>query len=220
MLDKRKIAAIGVASLAGVLTATGASAGGTNGAASQGGEKTFGAQLSPVAHDPARDAGSNATGAAELSLLGRSLTTELTAAGTSANLPHAMHIHGARQAANECPGPDRRDDITDDGLIETAEGQPDYGPVKVSFTTSGDTSPGSTFALDRFPVADAGGSFAYERSFQIPGKLASRLGDLHIVVHGHDLNGNGSYDGPNSALGVPLEAELPVACGTISPTSE
>ena len=217
MSDKRRIAAVGAASLAAVLTATGAAAGGPNGAASQGGEKTFAAQLSPVAHDPARDSGSAATGAAELSLIGRRLTTELTAAGTSANLPHAMHIHGARQAANECPGPDRRDDITDDGLIETAEGLPDYGPVQVSFTTSGDTSPDSTFALDRFPVADAGGSLAYEQSFRVPGKVASRLGDLHIVVHGHDLNGNGSYDGPDSALGVPLEAELPIACGTISP---
>jgi hypothetical protein len=45
---------------------------------------------------------------------------------------------------------------------------------------------------------------------------------MHIVVHGNDLNGNGAYDGPSSSLSaligaqVPLEAELPVACGPIN----
>jgi hypothetical protein len=41
-------------------------------------------------------------------------------------------------------------------------------------------------------------------------------------VHGHDLNGNGTCDGESSSLSalvgveVPLEAELPVACGPIN----
>ena len=44
-----------------------------------------------------------------------------------------------------------------------------------------------------------------------------RLENLHIVIHGEDLNNSGEYDGRISTLGVgiPLEAELPVACGTI-----
>ena len=41
---------------------------------------------------------------------------------------------------------------------------------------------------------------------------------MHIVVHGHDLDGSGAYDGPEGYLGagVPLEAELPMACGEIT----
>lgn len=187
-----------------------------NGAADPGGTKSFGAALAPVPHDPAADGGSNASGAARLTLRGTSLTTQLAVNGATPGLPHAMHIHGDRKAANECPGLDRRDDITNDGLIETAEGLPDYGPIDVSFTTSGDTSAASGLALDRFPVADSSGTVSYMRTFEIPGKFASKLGDLHIVVHGHDINGNGVYDGPNAALGVPIEAELPIACGTIN----
>jgi hypothetical protein len=36
-----------------------------------------------------------------------------------------------------------------------------------------------------------------------------------VVIHGEDLNNNGVYDGPTTGLGVPLEAELPVACGEL-----
>ena len=57
----------------------------------------------------------------------------------------------------------------------------------------------------------------------MPAEVADNLGRLHIVVHGADLNGNGVYDfGPGTSTlsslagaPVPLEAELPVACGTI-----
>jgi hypothetical protein len=39
---------------------------------------------------------------------------------------------------------------------------------------------------------------------------------MHVVIHGEDLDNNGSYGGRTTALGAPLEAELPVACGEIS----
>ena len=76
--------------------------------------------------------------------------------------------------------------------------------------------------LSRFPVADRFGFVNYQRSFPIPDNVAQRLNDMHIVVHGHDLDGSGAYDGVESSLSgligmsVPLEAELPVACGPLT----
>ena len=175
------------------------------------------AQLSPVPH-PGNDGGSNVTARAKLHLRGQELSVLLKARGLSGDLPHAMHIHG--KDAGElafCPGADRADDLRADGLIETAEGLEDYGPVQVSFTTVGDTGPGSVLALDRFPVATRNGHLTYRRTFQIPADIAANLDEKHIVIHGEDINGNGTYDAePKSAgLGVSLEAELPVACGEI-----
>lgn len=177
----------------------------------------FDAQLNAVPHDPAADNGSNVTGSAKL-LRGadNDVKIQIKASGLDP-LPHAMHIHG-KEAAGEiamCPGADRRDDLVNDGLIETAEGLPDYGGIFVSFTLFGDTSPGSALALPRFPAADSSGYLEYERRIAVPANIASRLDEMHIVIHGEDLDNNGSYGGRTTVLGAPLEAELPVACGEI-----
>lgn len=171
--------------------------------------------LDPVPHDPAADNGSNVTGAAWLDQRGRNVDVRIVATGLDA-LPHAMHIHGLdHPEVAMCPGVDRRDDLVDDGLIETAEGLPDYGPIKVSLTTTGDTSPASALDLTRFPSGSALGVMTYQRRIKLPLDVAQRLGDMEIVIHGEDLNDNGMYDGRTTVLGAPLEAELPVACGHI-----
>jgi hypothetical protein len=175
------------------------------------------AKLGAVPHLPTADGNSNASGTAKLVRKGRRVSVLVKAMGLSPRLPHAMHIHG-KEAAGElatCPGANRRDDLVDDGLIETAEGLDDYGPVLVSFTTRGDTSADSVLALDRFPVARKNGTFTYTRNIKVPANLAGRLDELHVVIHGHDIDGNGKYEGRTTALGAPLEGELPVACGQI-----
>lgn len=177
------------------------------------------ASLRPVPHDPGADSGSNVTGKAKLFLRrDNRLQVNLKARGLSPKLPHAIHIHGkdAPEIAH-CPGADRRDDLVDDGLIETVEGIDDYGPVQVSFTTRGDTERGQHARARPLPVAKGNGSLQYHRAFQIPTDVARRLGDHHVVIHGEDLNGDGAYGGRTTALGAPLEAELPVACGELSP---
>lgn len=173
------------------------------------------AKLAPVPHDSAADAGSRTRGVVNVRARGDgTLKVRLKARRTSARLPHAVHIHGKdHPEVASCPGPDRRDDIVDDGLIETAEGLDDYGPVLVSFTTRGDTSEESILALDRFPVAKRNGLLKYKRTFSVPLSIASRLDDHHVVVHGHDLDRDGSYGGRTTVLGAPLEGELPIACG-------
>ncbi len=182
---------------------------------------SFSVSLSPIPHDPAADGGSNVTSSSTLSLQGTRLTVNLTASGLSPNLPHLIHIHGVLQARNECPrlAADKPKNGGDgNGLIDTLEGLPAYGPILVTFSTSGDTSAAAGFNLSTASFSDAAGNLTYSRTFKIPQKIASDLSDLHVVIHGLDLNGNHAYDGVESSLGmgIPLEAELPVACGPIN----
>ncbi len=170
---------------------------------------------------------SGASGHANLTLKGNTLKTKINSHGLAPNLPHAQHIHGFEQAVSECPT--LAADTDDDGLVNTLEGAPSYGPVQVSFTTEGDTSAASVLAVDRFPVANAGGSINYKRTFEIESnpqgltsaEIANGLGDFAIVQHGVDLNGNGEYDfeAGESELNpsLPQEATIPANCGVINP---
>jgi hypothetical protein len=190
--------------------------------------KDFGAfrvGLDSVPHDPEVDGGSEATARATIVRSRDRLTVIVRGEGFAPNLPHAQHIHGNidGEATEVCPGPDRRDDRVDDGLIDVVEGLPDYGPVNISLTTSGDTSAASGLAVDRFPVADEDGDLFYVRSFKVDPVVADQLGDLHVVIHGIDTNNNGAYDfsaGPSSLdPSLPLEATVPAACGEVIPGS-
>jgi hypothetical protein len=186
---------------------------------------SFAASLQPIPHNSTADGGSNVKGHASLSLTGRQLTVELSASGLTPNEPHAMHIHGVLDGTNECPPAsadvntgDPIDSVTrqilgtPDGLLSLNEGLPFYGPIDVSFTTSGDTSAASGLALERFPVANSKGKISYNRTFSIPIEVAKNLSDLHIVLHGTDL----PSDADHSSLSSLFEATLPVACGTIN----
>ena len=176
------------------------------------GKTRFEATLAPIPHDPADDFGSNVTGTASLKVTGTEVHVNIHVRGLTPNLPHAMHIHGNLAAVNECPPASA--DTTGDGLISLEEGAPFYGPIDVSFTTSGDTSAASGLALARFPVADDEGNLNYNRTFTIPQAVLNSLGSLHIVVHGLAFDGNSS--GTVGGYDSLFEAVLPVACGTIS----
>jgi hypothetical protein len=173
----------------------------------------FKAELKPLNH-------SGAEGHAILEKEGTNkLETEIHSHGLAPKLPHAQHIHGFKKAVSECP---TLAASGDDNLITTAEGLPSYGPIQVSLTTKGDTSPNSALAVDRFPVANAKGSVEYERTFSVPSNVAQNLGKKVIVQHGVDLNDNGRYDfkaAGKSELdpSLPQEATLPATCGVINP---
>lgn len=133
--------------------------------------------------------------------------------------PHAQHIHGELGAANTCPDPDTADS-DGDGVVTTAEGLPFYGGIQVSLTTEGDTSADSALAVSRFPVTEQG-AYSYDRTVPVSSDVADAFGNLHIVIHGIDLNKSGEYDGERrSSLTdeLPLEATVPAACGAIKLT--
>ena len=177
---------------------------------SAGGQSSFMADLNPLNR-------SGADGNAILHKEGGTLDAKIYSTGMAPNLPHAQHIHGMVQAVSECPT--LAADANDDGLVNTAEGLPSYGPIAVSLTTRGDTSPNSALAVSRFPVANSGGFMDYERTFSVPNKVAGNLGKFAIVQHGVDLNGNGVYDfeaGPSELdPSLPQEATIPANCGVI-----
>ena len=66
------------------------------------------------------------------------------------------------------------DDAKGDGTLNTTDGGPAYGPIVVSLTKTGDTSPDSGLAVDRFDTAP-GGKISYERG-SINGLLRRRGG--------------------------------------------
>ncbi len=176
---------------------------------------TFIANTRPVPHT-ASGSGLNVSGTATFELQSKKLTAHIEASGLSPDLPHLMHIHGVIGAQNDCP--DSSADENGDGFIDTADGLPAYGPVVVTFSTTGDTSAAAAFNLEVAVEADGNGHIDYTRTFTIPKAVAKDIANLHVVIHGADLNGSGDYDGVISSLGmgIPLEAELPVSCGTIN----
>lgn len=141
---------------------------------------------------------------------------EITSSGLTPGLPHAQHIHGGMSLVSSCPTP--ANDTDGDGLVNTAEGQPAYGAVLTSLTTSGDTSADSALAVDRFPTANDDGSQTYSQTVTIDQDMADNLGNFAIVQHGIDLDDSGMYDGDaKSSLDpeLPLEATIPANCGKV-----
>lgn len=159
---------------------------------------------------------------------------EVHAHGLSPDAPHAQHIHYGDDARNECP--QLFDDANGDGRINTLEGVPAYGPVVVSLTTTGDTSPASLLAVDRFPVAEDG-SYSYSRSnidfthvagtgYQggggTPKQIADsiREGEGVVVIHGIDYDDSGTYSFSEEGASelnadLPAEATDPAVCGVL-----
>ena len=152
---------------------------------------------------------------------------EVHASGLTPNAPHAQHIHYGETAEHECPGAER--DVNLDGRLDTVEGTPAYGPVVVSLTSTGDTTPASFLAVGRFPVSE-NGSYHYSRDGIRITKVAGtgtakeiadgiRAGEGVVVIHGIDYNGNGTYDFSSGASeldpNLPAEATDPAACGVL-----
>ncbi|MFD8784126.1 hypothetical protein [Kitasatospora sp. NPDC059599] len=141
----------------------------------------------------------------------------VNASGLLDGAPHAMHIHV--KGSGECPTADAATLHNGHPAISTADGLPAYGPIGTSLATTGDTSPASALAVDRFPST---GTFHYSRTIQLTSDVARqvRADNAVVVIHGIDYNHNGRYDGVlgpselNPAL--PQEATPPPAlCGAL-----
>ena len=159
------------------------------------------------------------SGTAMVTVNGNKITVTMAAMGLLADQPHAAHIHFGADARHECPTLD--DDEDGNGRLNTSEGAPAYGPVVVSLTKTGDTSPDSTLAVDRFDTAK-GGEISYERgSIKVSNDVANAIadGESVVVIHGVDHNDNGKYDGKEKSDlddSLPAEATDPALCGALT----
>jgi hypothetical protein len=208
-VSMRTIYRVGIAVLAGAALAVPAVT--TSSAQASTGDLV--AHLQPVALN-----GVDGTGTAWVSVRGTRVDVTMAASGLLADAPHAAHIHFGAEARHECPN--AGDDTSGDGTLTTSEGGPAYGPVAVSLTKTGDTSPASALAIDRFDTAP-GGNLTYQRGhIKVSQSVAKAIteGQAVIVIHGVDHNHDGMYDGATASdldPALPTEATDPALCGSI-----
>ena len=171
------------------------------------------ATLRPVALN-----GVPASGTAMVTVNGTRIDVTMAATGLLPDNPHAAHIHFGADARHECPV--AADDANHDGHLNTTDGGPAYGPIVVSLTKTGDTSPASALAVDRFDTAP-GGKLTYERgSITVSADVAQAItaGKADVVIHGVDYNHDGKYDGDTKSdldPSLPTEATDPAVCGVL-----
>jgi hypothetical protein len=163
---------------------------------------------------------SGTRGNADVMFRGGRAHVDIDASGLARHLPHAQHIHFGKEARHECPSV--FDDKNGNFRLSTTEGAPAYGPIKKSLTISGDTSPMSALAVDRFPTTPKGAEH-YDRRINFSAAAVARAiknGEGVIVIHGIDYNGNGKYDFKSAGKSdldpnLPAEATDPALCGVL-----
>jgi hypothetical protein len=179
--------------------------------------------LSPV---PA-GAAEGASGEGMVEISGTTLSFTLAAQGLLDGAPHAAHIHYGESARNECPTDADNNAAPLEGETNeaehftTTEGAPAYGDIAVSLTLTGDTSPDSGLAVDRF---ESTGEFEYMRGdVQVTEELAQDIlsGESVVVVHGVDYDGDGTYSAGERGASdldpsLPGEATDPALCGVLN----
>ncbi|THE17003.1 hypothetical protein [Kocuria rosea] len=146
------------------------------------------------------------------------LTVEVAGAPAlfqGAPYPHAQHIHIGGQGL--CAPPTA--DADGDGAVSSMEGQPWTGGIGASLTTSGDTTPASAVAIDRFPAGDA---YTYQRTVPVDAAMVAALqnGTAVVNVHGADsaaLSAAAQVKVNPMAPDLPLASDIPVACGVLAP---
>jgi hypothetical protein len=220
MNHRRLFAAAAATAMFGSALIGASPASATTSAGSAGVSSSYGGSKTVHTHAKLRQLNkSGVYGKAHVTVKGKKLDVSLHAYGLLRKAPHAVHIHYGEQALHECPT--LRDDSNKDGRLATLEGVPKYGPVAVSLTTKGDTSPASALAVDRFKTAPKGKLHYHRHGIKTSKSVAQgiRDGDAVVVVHGVDHNHNGVYDfsAGKSDLDpkLPAEATNPAACGVL-----
>ncbi len=162
---------------------------------------------------------SGASGHARVRVNHRQIKVAINAHGLTKGMPHAQHIHYGAQARQECPT--AADNTNRDFHLTTTEGAPAYGPIVVSLTTRGDTSPSSALDVSRFPTTPKGVEH-YKRTTHTSKAVARAIkrGEAVVVIHGVDYNGNGKYDFDGAGKSeldpnLPAEATDPAVCGVL-----
>lgn len=161
--------------------------------------------------------GSNASGTVMISVAGDQATVDMNVSGLAATFndapyPHVQHIH---IGGGSCPTMDA--DKNGDGIVDTVEGQPAYGMIGTTLSTSGDTSKAAGTDLK---VAGMGAAYTYNRTFTVNPETAASIkaGTASVVVHGLDpttLSAKAQGEKSNLVPTLPLAATSPALCGTL-----
>jgi len=161
---------------------------------------------------------SGTSGTATITVTGNDVKVNIRGNGFSPNIAHLAHLHIGGQAACATAAADSNKD----GYVDSKEGEPSTGPLKVTLSTSGDTGTGSALAQDRAPKADSKGALTYDRTFSLPsGVKGTDLAKSTLEVHGFSsLFGDKSkYDGDKKSEldnKLAFETTVPVACGQLT----
>lgn len=162
--------------------------------------------------------GSGASGTLMLTLNGSDATITEHTTGLAATFggkpyPHVQHIH--INGMGTCPTPAA--DTNGDGVVNTTEGAPSYGPIGTTLSTSGPTTPASGTVLT---IAPSGAGFDYSRTITLDAAtLASIQANTGvIVVHGLDpatLSAKAQAEKSDLVPALPLAATSPTLCGAL-----
>lgn len=185
-------------------------------ALAQGGPTTYTANLQPV---PLNTPSGAASGTLTLVLNGNVAQITENVQGLGATFkgqpfPHVQHIHGTGQGV--CPTASA--DTNHDGVISTPEGQPAYGKVLTTLSTSGDTS---SAAATNTSIAPTGSSYSYTRTITLDQATLSSIQADNAVIVVHGLN---PQNAPAASLketsplvpSLPLAATAPALCGKLT----
>ncbi|WP_258804223.1 CHRD domain-containing protein [Pseudarthrobacter sp. NS4] len=163
--------------------------------------------------------GSSASGTVTVDVTGNQAHVVLNVSGLPATFmdapyPHVQHIHGGKQGT--CPDPSA--DKDGDGVINTTEGDPAYGPILTTLSTSGDTSPAAGTDLK---LAGQGAAYTIDRTFELNAETKASLeaGTAVVVVHGLDpatLSPAAQAAKSDIVPSLPLAATSPALCGTLT----
>ncbi len=174
--------------------------------------QSYQATLAPLNH-------ATASGTLMLTLNGDQATvtehvTGLAASFNNAPYPHVQHIHINGQGA--CPT--TAADVNKDGVINTTEGQPAYGPIGATLSTTGPTTPAAAAVLT---VAPSGPSIDYTRTITLDASTISAIqaNKAVIVVHGLDpatLSTQAQGEKSDLVPSLPLAATSPALCGVLA----
>ena len=151
-------------------------------------------------------------------LNGNVATVTVTTSQLLDGAPHPLHIHAGKKGI--CPTAAAARPHNGHLVISTLDGVPYYGPPVTSLTTTGNTSPKSILALNRFPKT---GNIHYTRRLTLTAPVAAyvRADNALIVVHGVDYNSNGVYDNSldrsDLKRSLPGELTTPALCGKLNP---
>jgi hypothetical protein len=161
---------------------------------------------------------SGASGTLMLTLNGSQATITEHTSGLAATFsgnpyPHVQHIH--INGKGTCPT--TAADTNNDGVVNTTEGGPSYGPIGTTLSTSGPTNPAAGTVLN---IAPSGAGFDYSRTITLDAATLSAIqaNTGVIVVHGLDpatLSAQAQAEKSDLVPALPLAATSPALCGSL-----